>query len=49
MVILLALAAGPGRLAWAQTGSSVQWLRVRAAAFKLATNDAVFGGAKKIV
>ena len=49
MVILLALAAGPGRLARAQTGSNVEWLQVWAAGFTLATNDSVFDGAKKIV
>ncbi len=45
---LLALAAGACLLAQAQTNASVEWLPVRAAGFTLATNDAVFDGAKKI-
>jgi len=48
MLILLALVAGLGQQARAQTGSGVEWLRVRAAGFTLATNDAVSDGAMQI-
>ena len=46
--VLLMLAAGLGPPARAQTDSAVEWLRIRAAGFTLATNNAVIDGAKKI-
>jgi hypothetical protein len=48
MLILLALVAGLGLWARAETGPGVEWLQVRAAGFTLATNNAVSDGAMKI-
>jgi len=48
LLILLALGAGLGLWARAQTGSGVERLQVRAAGFTPATNDTVSDGAKKI-